>query len=189
MNKYNLLKQAQSGDNNAIEKIYNQYHKLIEYKISLYNISNKDQREELIIEAKLALHRVIKTYKNDLGLTAYIQKSIDNAIKNYIRKNNAKKNIIQNKTISIEQLPNKELEDKKYNPEYILEEEINYNSLRTKIINKLTWQEELVLTLKEQYFTTKEIAQIIDVKTSKIYQINTRIKYKILKICQQAMSN
>lgn len=189
MNEYNLLKQAKKGDDTAIEKLYQKYHKLIERKMSSYNIYNKEYKEELITELKITLYRVINTYKKDICLTAYIQKSIDNTIKNYIRNINTQKNKIQREAISIEQLPNKELEDKKYNPEYILLEETNYNALRKKIITNLTWQEELVLTMKEQYFTIKEISQIIDVSTYKIYQINTKIKYKVLKICQQTMSN
>ena len=58
-------------------------------------------------------------------------------------------------------------------------EEYNYSLLKSRIIDSLSWNEELVFVLKEQNYTTKEIAEITDKSLKSVYNIIGRIKRKI----------
>ena len=59
---------------------------------------------------------------------------------------------------------------------------INYINLKQKILNQLTWKEELVFELKEQNYQPKEIAEITDNNKRNVYNIIKRIKEKISNI-------
>ncbi len=159
-----------------VEQIYNKNKKIIEKRIKYYSMTNNISKEEATQEIKLTIYKVLKTYKGNNNFKAYLLKSIDNTMLNYIRKISTKMAL---KTISLEE--SKEYEDNRYNPEKIIIKEIIYKELRTKIINKLTWKEELIFTLKEQNFTTKEISSITDMSMSTIYNQIRNIKAKSMK--------
>lgn len=159
-----------------VQQIYNKNKNIIEKRIKYYSTTNNISKEEAIQEIKLTIYKVLKTYKEENNFQAYLIKSIDNTLLNYIRKIKTKK---MTNTISLE--GTKEYEDNRYNPEKLVIKEIIYKELRTKIINKLTWKEELIFTLKEQNFTTKEISRITDMSMSTIYNLIRNIKTKSIK--------
>lgn len=159
-----------------VEQIYNTNKKIIDKRIKYYSMTNNISKEEAIQEIKLTIYNVLKKYKGNKNFKAYLLKSIDNTLLNYIRKINTKKTL---KTISLEE--SKEYEDNRYNPEKVVIKELIYKEIRTKIISKLTWKEELIFTLKEQNFTTKEISSITDMSMSTIYNLLTKIKSKSIK--------
>ena len=159
-----------------VEQIYNTNKKIIDKRRKYYSMTNNISKEEAIQEIKLTIYNVLKTYKGNKNFKAYLLKSIDNTLLNYIRKINTKKTL---KTISLEE--SKEYEDNRYNPEKVVIKELIYKEIRTKIISKLTWKEELIFTLKEQNFTTKEISSITDMSMSTIYNLLTKIKSKSIK--------
>ena len=68
------------------------------------------------------------------------------------------------------------------NPEEMFINKINYINLKQKILNQLTWKEELVFELKEQNYQPKEIAEITDNNKRNVYNIIKRIKEKISNI-------
>ena len=57
-----------------------------------------------------------------------------------------------------------------------------YSSLRNKIIEVLTWEEELIFTLKEQNYTVLEISEITGNKLRTVYNIIKRIQDKTIKL-------
>ena len=75
-----------------------------------------------------------------------------------------------------------ELESNKYNPEVNLFNDYDYSSLRNKIIEVLTWEEELIFTLKEQNYTVLEISEITGNKLRTVYNIIKRIQDKTIKL-------
>lgn len=159
-----------------VQQIYNKNKNIIEKRIKYYSTTNNISKEEAIQEIKLTIYKVLKTHKENNNFQAYLIKSIDNTMLNYIRKISTKTIL---KTISLEET--KEYEDNRYNPEKVVIKEIIYKELRTQIINKLTWKEELIFTLKEQNFTTKEISRITDISISTIYNLIRNIKAKTIK--------
>ena len=55
-------------------------------------------------------------------------------------------------------------------------------SREAKIINELTWKEELVFTMREQNFTIEEISQVTDNCIKTVYNIINRIRKKVSSI-------
>lgn len=159
-----------------VQQIYNKNKNIIEKRIKYYSTTNNISKEEAIQEIKLTIYKVLKAHKENNNFQAYLIKSIDNTMLNYIRKISTKTIL---KTISLEET--KEYEDNRYNPEKVVIKEITYKELRTQIINKLTWKEELIFILKEQNFTTKEISRITDISMSTIYNLIRNIKAKSIK--------
>ena len=89
------------------------------------------------------------------------------------------KNKILNESISYENNNERilELESNKYNPEVNLFNDYDYSSLRNKIIEVLTWEEELIFTLKEQNYTVLEISEITGNKLRTVYNILLVFRY------------
>ena len=94
------------------------------------------------------------------------------------------KNKILNESISYENNNERilELESNKYNPEVNLFNDYDYSSLRNKIIEVLTWEEELIFNLKEQNYTVLEISEITGNKLRTVYNIIKRIQDKTIKL-------
>ena len=78
----------------------------------------------------------------------------------------------------------KDFQDNRYNPEQLFFEISSYNNLKRKIINELTWKEELVFTMREQNFTIEEISQVTDNCIKTVYNIINRIKKKVSNLCK-----
>ena len=106
----------------------------------------------------------MSNYKKTLSRNKY--KILDEAIS------------FDNEDISINNL----VGDERYNPEKILYEESSYLSFKEKLLKKLTWKEELILNLKEQNYTNKEISEITDNNLRTVYNIINRIKNKVSNI-------
>ena len=71
------------------------------------------------------------------------------------------------------------LDNTDYNPEKLVLEELEYMELKERILNKLSWKEELIFTLKEQNYTNKEISEITDNSLRSVYNIIRRIQVKV----------
>ena len=149
-------------------------------KIKALSYSNSSSLEDYITEAELSIYKAIDNNNKNILLNPYINKCINNSLIDYYKHINTNKNKLLNESISI----NDNTHDNRYNPELILLDKINYTNLKDKIIDKLTWKEELVFTLKEQNFTIKEISEITDNNLRTVYNIINRVKNKISNICQ-----
>lgn len=181
-NDYELLYLARE-DEQIKELVYQKYSQVILRKVKKY--SNENNREDYLNEAKLTLYKTIDNYKGNVPYIVYLNKCLNNSMINFIKKDNTQANKIVEKAINYSddnEILEKGNETEKSNPEKILYDEYSYNSLKEKIINKLTFEEELVFILKEQNYKTKEISEIIDQNRKRIYNIIGSIKKKILKI-------
>ena len=151
-NDYELLYLAKEDTENIVDILYEKYKKVLYSKALKYSSSNLNI-EDYLNEARLSLNR--------------------------------NRHKILNESISID---NEEVDlklkinDERYNPERILIEEEEYLEFRDEILNKLTWKEELILTLKEQNYTNKEIAEITGSKLRTVYNITSRIQNKIANL-------
>ena len=159
------------------------YKDIIKIKALSYS-NNSSSLEDYITEAELSIYKAIDNNNKDILLNPYINKCINNSLIDYYKHINTNKNKLLNEAISITE----NTYDNRYDPELILLDKINYTNLKDKIIDKLTWKEELVFTLKEQNFTIKEISEITDNNLRTVYNIINRVKTKISNICQMTLN-
>lgn len=187
MNKdFELLKLAKNNDKEAIQKLLKKYYKLIYINSKKYVYLDNLYKEDYINEAVLSFYKAINKFEGTNGFELYLNKAINNTLINYNKSINKKRNIPNNKKVPLEDIEKYTYftNEKKYNPEKIVFEESKYNDLRNNIVDKLTWKEELVFTLKEQNFTIKEISEITDNNLRTVYNIINRVKNKISNLCQ-----
>lgn len=184
-NDYELLYLAKDDDQ-VKDLIYQKYKNLIYYKARKYLQRNNtnNELEDYISEGTLALYETIDNYRDTTPYNIYLNRCLDNALKNAFRKNNTKKSRVLNEATSLNSTDYLNIfsYDKKYDPELQVFEEYNYNKLKKTIISKLTWQEELVFKLKEQNYKPKEISEIIDNNQRTVYNIINRIRKKVSSI-------
>lgn len=166
-----LINRAKNNDKIALDKLINKYYNTLYIKSLRYN---KNDIDIYLNEAKYSLYKAVKYYNNTTSFATYLNRCLDKNLYEYYKKTNNKIKTINDDNI--------EVIDNNLNPEIILINEYNYNNLKNKIVSKLTWKEELILSLKEQNFTVKEISEIIDDKIKTIYNTINRIKIKTTKI-------
>lgn len=173
-NDYELLYLAKENNEKAIEMLTNKYKRVINYKVLKYSNELTDYKEDFYNEALSTLYKSIFNYNDDYTFATFFNTCLENSLKNY-RKQILEKITINNRDIIY-------IKEKSYNPENVLLEEHQYEELKNKIINKLSWKEELIFTLKEQNYTPKEISEITDSNLKTVYTIIDRIKNKVSNI-------
>lgn len=167
-----LINLAKNNNELALNELINKYYNTLYIKSLRYN---KNDIDIYLNEAKYSLFKAVKYYQNKTSFTTYLNRCLDRNLYDYYKK-------INSDNINTINDDNIEVIDNNLNPEIILMNEYNYNNLKNKIVSKLTWKEELILSLKEQNFTVKEISEIIDDKIKTIYNTINRIKTKTTKI-------
>lgn len=178
-NDYELLMLAQENDELAINELFKKYNNLLYTKARLS--SSNINIDDYLNEAKLALYNAIFSYKDKNTFYTYLSVCVDRSLINYTKSLNRNKNKILNEAISIED--NYLLyKSSVKTPENTFFEELEYQELRNKIVNKLTWKEELVFNLKEQDYSIKEISEITDNSLKTVYNIINRIKNKVTNL-------
>ena len=183
-NDYELLYLAKEDIELVVEALYKKYQKLIYSKALKYN-SSKSNLDDYLNEAKLSLYQAVENYQDKNSFIVYLNKCIDSSLSNYTKSLKRNKNKLLNNAISIDDEDNLIIikEDTNQNsPESLLFQEYEYESLKEKIISKLTWKEELIFTLKIQNYTCKEISEITDNNLRTVYNIINRIKRKVSKL-------
>ena len=183
-NDYELLYLAKENNEDAINILRKKYNSLLYKKAAKYSKRTSLSIKELVSEAEIYFYKAIDTYIDNNTFSTYLNKVLDNNLTNYISRYNNIKNKVLNESVSYED--NDEilirLSSNKYNPEINLFNEYDYFTLREKIINKLTWKEELIFVLKEQNYTAREISEITDNNLRTVYNIIKRIKDKTIKL-------
>lgn len=180
-NDYELLYLAKEEKDLIGEILYKKYKGIIYTKAIKYSPFNL-LIEDFINEGKSTLYESIENYQDKYNFSTYLNNCLDNNLSNYRKAVLRNKNKILNEAISFEEIKEIRTYNDRYNPEISLYEEYDYEELKNKIINKLTWKEELIFTLKEQNYTNKEISEITDNSLRTVYNIINRIKNKVSNI-------
>lgn len=190
-NDYELLYLAQENNEDAVNELRKKYNSLLHAKALSYNRSSHIDIKELLNEAELSFYKAVDSYIDKNTFNTYLNKVIDNNLTNYIAKHNNTKNKILNESVSYEYNNEKSIGvgSNKYNPEISLFNEYNYFELRQRILNKLTWKEELIFVLKEQNYTASEISKITDNSLRTVYNIIKRIQNKTIKLMSNETYN
>lgn len=183
-NDYELLYLAEEDIEGVVDILYKKYKNIIYFKALNYCKSNISL-EDYINIGRQSLYNAVENYKDDYPFIIYLNICLDRSFSNYKKSLERNKHRLLNDAISLDnaefEIINK-MDDERFNPEKILLEESSYINLREKIIDKLTWKEELIFTLKEQNYTNKEISEITDNSLRTVYNIIKRIQNKTIKI-------
>lgn len=182
-NDYELVYLAKENNEYALDELYKKYYKIMYAKAKKY--SKNIDFEDLLNEARVAFYRAIDTYQDSNTFSTYLNICLESSLTNYYKKNNRRKSKVLNEATSLDDETNlllNNLHDDTLNPETIIIDNYAYKDFLDKIINKLTWKEELVFTLKIQDFTAKEISEITDYNIKTVYNIIKRVQNKVSKL-------
>ena len=153
------------NEENITNDYVKKYENLIVTKVRKHSAKCNTDYDDYMNKARYAV--LIAKDKYSKRNRTLINKVIDNSLKNYYKIVKAQYNKPFEEYINIDNLPH--LSSNKYNPEYQLYSDWSYRNLKSIILSKLTWQEELVLILKEQNYNNNEIASITDLSINRIY--------------------
>lgn len=183
-NDYELLYLLQENPDVILDILYKKYNSVLLSKIKKYNKWNLN-RDDYLNVARLSLCEAAENYRDSNKFITYLNTCLSRSLSNYKKSINRNKYKLLNEAISIDDEEidlGLNLNDERYNPEKMLFEETNYQELKDKILSKLSWKEELIFTLKEQNYTTKEISEITNNSLRTVYNITNRIKNKVSNI-------
>jgi len=166
------------NEDNITTDYVKKYENIIVNKVRKHSTKSNVDYDDYLNKARYALLNAKDKYsKKNRTL---INKVIDNSLKNQYKVVKAKHNRPLEGYVNIDSIPH--LSSNKYDPEYQLYSDWSYHNLKSIILSKLTWQEELVLTLKEQNYNNNEISRITDLSINRIYYLNNRLRQKISKV-------
>lgn len=191
-NDYELLEYISSGNEEALDVMYEKYKPLIVKKAkksaSLANKYGLDIND-LIQEGMLGLTQAINNFDINLDIKFYtfantcIERKMISCFVNAKRS----KNKILNESIALQtETEDPDLEnfigDYSLNPEKIVCDKENENNIIDLLLNELTENEKQVFNLRKSGFTYKEIADILGKDSKQIDNTIQRIKKKYKNI-------
>lgn len=184
-----LLKKAQAGDSEAVNKILKEYTKLLDFNAQKYYLLGGEQ-EDLVQEGVLGLLKAIKYYdETKSSFSSFANLCIRREMITAIKRANSQKNMILNEAVK----NNKKIEKLEYEEEsYELD---NYESLeatpeeavllKEKIeefkkfsVNNFSKFEKEVLNYLLRGYSYREIAQILTKDLKSIDNTIQRIRKK-----------
>ncbi len=193
LNDYELVSRVNESEE-ITEILFEKYRPLITKianKMYTQNSKNGLELNDLINEGMVAFSIAINTYNEhkDTLFYTYAKKCIERKIISLIITANRQKHQILNSSLSMEAMDfnnntnniDKIIGDENSNPETILLDVENVNSLIREMMHELTAFESQVFDLKKSGFTYKEISEILGVSPKKIDNAIQRIKTKIKK--------
>jgi len=189
-NDYELLDQIHSCSEDANEIILYKYRPLIvnvAQKFLKYCNGGVDLND-LIQEGMIGLNEAINSFREDkeANFGTYARVCIQRRIVSVVKSTNAKKNMILNSSISLEDDEtnsfDKYLSDNSLNPSIMVEDFDNTEHIFNELDNLLTDLEKQVFELKKDGFDYKEIADILEKDTKVVDNAIQRIKTKLKSI-------
>lgn len=188
-NEYEILHLAQEGDELAIDELYQKYRPIIikKSKNAILKVSHHGlEINDIMQEGYLGLKEAIDNYQavDNTSFYTFANLCIERKIINLIRKNISGKDKILNEAIAIDDNLENYLKD-----EFTTEDLCLYHDFQLELTDKLqkelTTFENKVLSLKNQGYTSKEIAKSLKKDPKAIYNAYHRIKKKIKEISQK----
>ena len=180
--EYELVIQAQEGNEEALKYIYNKFKPIIVKKSrnTIFSIVNHGvDIDDIIQEAYIGLDEAIKNYSQDEDTIFYTfaMICIERKIANFVRRLTSQKDKILNEAIAIDDTIEKIIGDN-----IDIEKSVTGNEYKLEVINNvrdsLTDLEKKVLELKLRDYSLDEIAKILCKNKKAIYNALQRIKVK-----------
>ncbi len=192
MSDEELVKKAQNDDNVALETILLRYKNLVASKAKTYFIAGADE-DDMIQEGLIGLYNAIKKFDGERFpfFKVFALICVKRQILSAIREASRKKHKPLNSYISLDvSSVNNESdtslseiilsENDLHNPESMLINQEEFNSIETKINSSLSSFEFHVLMLYLEDRSYREIAQILKKDTKAIDNAIQRIKKKLI---------
>ena len=193
-NDYELLYLVSENNDDAKEILYDKYKNLIQIKAKLYYPYVKNygvELNDLIQESMIGFTKAINGFKDqkNTSFSTFVNKCIDFHLRSYIRSITNNKNIILNKSISMD-TPNENgtpikdfISDNNGNdPEsFFISEELK-NNINEISSTKFTDIEKKVFDLRTEGFTFKEISKKLDITIKSAQHAMKRAKNKLENI-------
>lgn len=177
INDYELLYLAKENNEDAINMLFNKYKYLLMKKAHFYSNENLNCYDDYLNEAYYIFYVAIETFDDRNVFTKYLELLLDSKLKNYNKKikANNKLYILNDDNIfsSIGYVIDTETK--------MIEEE-EYQNRKNIVMDNLSWNEQIIFSLKEEGYFLNEIASILDVDIKNIYNAINRIKGKINKL-------
>ena len=189
-NDYELLDYIYSCNEDANEILIYKYRPLtinLAQKLIKYCNGGIDIND-LIQEGLVGLNEAIHSFREDkeTNFGTYAKLCIERRMYSLIKSTRTYKNKILNESISLEDEEenniNKYLIDNSNNPSNMIEESDYQENILNELNMQLTDLEKQVFELKKNYFSYKEIAEILDKDPKVIDNTIQRIKIKLKKI-------
>ena len=181
-----ILKKAQSGDNEAINLILEEYSKILSFNAQKYYLVGAEQ-EDLVQEGILGLLKAIKFYdetKSSFSSFAFL--CIRREMISAIRKANTQKNMVLNEALKTNAIleDSANFDDEEHNinnyksseEAYLLKEEIE--EFKKFSENNFSKFEKEVLTYLIRGYSYREIAKILSKNLKSIDNTIQRIRKK-----------
>lgn len=177
-----LVKEAQSGDSQAMEALITKYMWLARSKARKYFLASGGY-DDLLQEGLMGIFKAIRDFdptKND-NLTAFMSMCINSQIKDAIRASSRTKHRILNEAVSIESLDNNLPSEFIYDPIHNYIEREGVESFYSKLATLIKEEQITVLKYYLEGYTYTEIAALTGMPTKKVDNTLHNIKNKIKK--------
>jgi len=184
-----LLKSAQEGNEEAIEKLFSIFKPLVNKIVRSYFLTGGDI-EDLVQEGMIGLFKAIKNFKQDKNTSfkTFATTCIKNQIQSAIRVASSEKNMILSTALSIEQPNVIDDEDEEIEivlpsplpkPDEKIENKENFKEIARKIISALSQLELKILIDYLKGYNYNEIALKNKITKKSVDNALSRIKNKL----------
>ena len=172
-----LILLAKSGDNDAMNQIFNMNKHLVSTISRKYFLLGGD-KEDLLQEGMIGLFKAINSFdfeKND-NFKSYAVKVVEREIISAIRKENAGKNRVLDESVLVDDI---ELLRGDNYPEMDIISQENYKELSAEILDHLSSFEKSVVNYFLKGYSYIDIAKVLGKSPKSIDNALTRIKGKL----------
>jgi len=197
-NDYELINYIRENSEEANEILFEKYKPMIvnlATKMVNYSPNLGLEINDLIQEGMLGLNTAINSFdeNDETSFYTYAKTCIERKIISTMVGAKRQKHKILNESMSIEIYNDEEgsnvmeglVADNSYNPENLIVQTEDGNSLYEKIVEQLTPLEQQVFELKASGFKYKEIADILDKEPKVIDNALNRLKTKIKNLIER----
>lgn len=183
---HGLVKNAQNGDSAAMDSLLNLLKGRVKYRSRAYFLVGGDT-EDLVQEGMIGLYEAIRDYRPDKGrFLSFAALCIERQLSSAVKKSLREKHRPLNEYISLHYPDHDKsglidrLEDNRSkNPQDIMVDKEEYDSLRTLIDKRFSALEKKVLGLFLQGHSYQEIAQKINKTQKSVDNAIQRIRKKL----------
>lgn len=182
-----IIKKAKENDSNSLEYIIEKYRNLVKIKTRTYYILGGDN-EDLIQEGMIGLYKAIKDYDENMNTSfdTFAELCIVRQIQSAIKSANRKKHMPLNSAISLntplsdnDNTPLDYVSSSQLNPEILIIDKENLDSIYEKIEKTLTPLEYMVLSLYLKGYDYSKIGITMGKNEKSVDNAIQRIRKKV----------
>lgn len=185
MQNSELIKRAQKGDNDAIDKLFGEYKKVVASQARKYYLVGGDL-DDLIQEGMIGFLKAVNTFDDNKGeFLPYAIRLINNEIQNLIKKSNTQKESCFNTSVPLNNQGEIVLGDVEVQKAYASSPESefigreSFDDMLARARAKLSASENAVFQLYLAGYDNAEMARKLNKTYKSVDNALTRIKHKL----------